>query len=196
MKQGERNITTPQKEEDEGSNWLLAVAQKQDRAAFIQLFNYFAPRVKAYLRRQGLEAGTAEDITQDVMLQVWKRAGQFDAGKARASTWIFTIARNRLIDVWRQKKAERLEISTEEDIPEPSYVPHDELETAQENTILREAVAELPDAQREIIEQSYYAEQTHRMIAKARKIPLGTVKSRLRLALEHLRNRIKDEDLP
>lgn len=178
---------------DDASQWLMAVGQKQDRTAFIALFNYFAPRVKAYLRRQGLDSASAEDMAQDVMLQVWKRASSFDAGKARASTWIFTIARNRLIDAWRQNKNQPLELLGEAPLPDETYMPSDSVEAAQDSALVREAVALLPEEQRAMIEESYFAERSHRLIARARKIPLGTVKSRLRLALEHLRKRLKQE---
>jgi RNA polymerase sigma-70 factor (ECF subfamily) len=175
----------------EATGWLHKIAQDKDKTAFIALFNYFAPRVKAYLRRQGLDASAAEDITQDVMLLIWNRAALFDAKKARASTWIFTIARNRLIDVWRQQKGQMMDGRDISTLPEQGYEQVPPIETQEEDEILRAAVADLPDEQRQIIEETYYRDQSHSVIAKARKIPLGTVKSRLRLALEHLRRRIR-----
>lgn len=179
----------------DAARWLQQVAELQDRTAFVNLFNYFAPRIKSYLRRQGLEDGMAEDVTQDVMLQVWNRAGQFDAKRAGASTWIYTIARNRFIDVWRQRKQgaaqEVYDLSLAED---EGYEPQEAVEMAQDQAQLQNAINSLPREQRTLIEDSYFDERSQRMIARARKIPLGTVKSRLRLALDHLRGRLKGRE--
>jgi RNA polymerase sigma factor (sigma-70 family) len=179
---------------DEAVLWLQNIATRQDKAAFVALFNAFAPKVKAYVRRQGggqgIDSGQADDITQDVMLQVWNRAAQFDVTKARPSTWIYTIARNRLIDVWRQQKNNLVEFQDPAYLPETSYDQIHAIDSENETNTLRDAVAELSTEQRAIIEESYFEERSHRMIAKARKIPLGTVKSRLRLALDHLRQKI------
>lgn len=176
---------------DDASLWLGKIATQQDKSAFVQLFNYFAPRVKAYLRRQGVDSAQADDITQDVMLQVWNRAAQFDATKAKSSTWIYTIARNRLIDVWRAQKNNLLDFKDPALLPEQTYDQTQSIDSEEESSTLRSAVAELSAEQRAIIEETYYHERSQRMIAQARKIPLGTVKSRLRLALDHLRNKIK-----
>lgn len=176
---------------DNASLWLSQIAGQQDKSAFVALFNYFAPRVKSYLRRQGVDSAQADDITQDVMLQVWNRAAQFDATKARPSTWIYTIARNRLVDIWRQQKNNVIEFNDPSSLPETPYEHVHSIDGEQESVNLREAVAGLSDEQRLIIEETYFHERSQRMIAAARKIPLGTVKSRLRLALDHLRNKIK-----
>lgn len=176
---------------DDASIWLGKIATQQDKSAFVALFNYYAPRVKAYLRRQGVDGTQADDITQEVMLQVWNRASQFDATKARPSTWIYTIARNRLIDVWRSQKNNLVEFNDPALLPEESYDQTQSIAAEERNDTLHSAVAELSPAQRAIIEETYFQERSQRMIAKARKIPLGTVKSRLRLALDHLRQKVK-----
>lgn len=178
------------------NQWLLAIGRNADKTAFVALFNYFAPRVKAYLRRQGLNNEAAEDIAQDVMLQVWNRAGQYDPAKARASTWIFTIARNRLIDVWRQNKNAPAEMGDLELAASQSYEPQAEVERAEDGAAVRAALNELPAPQRELVEESFLRERSHHMIAEARKIPLGTVKSRLRLALDRLRKNMADKNSP
>lgn len=177
----------------QATSWLNRVATHQDKSAFVLLFNYYAPRVKAYLRRQGVDNTQADDITQDVMLQVWNRAGQFNSDKARPSTWIYTIARNRLIDVWRTQKNNPVDYSDPSLLPDGEYNQTYTIETKEDSDVLRSAVSELSSEQRMIIEETYYQERSQRMIAKARKIPLGTVKSRLRLALDHLRQKIKRE---
>jgi RNA polymerase sigma-70 factor, ECF subfamily len=176
---------------DNASFWLSQIAGQQDKSAFVALFNYFAPRIKSYIRRQGVDSAQADDITQDVMLQIWNRAAQFDAGKSRPSTWIYTIARNRLVDIWRQQKNNMVEFKDPTTIPETPYEHVHSIEGEQVNDTLRAAVAELSDEQRIIIEETYFQERSQRMISAARKIPLGTVKSRLRLALDHLRQKIK-----
>lgn len=178
---------------DEASLWLQRIAQSHDKAAFIALFTSFAPRIKAYLRRQGLGSAAAEDLTQDVMLQVWSRAAQFDPARARASTWIFTIARNRLIDFWRQEKTRTTMPLEPEHMAEETVMPHDALDAAADGSKVRAALAMLSPEQRLLVEESYFHDRSHRMIADARKIPLGTVKSRLRLALDHLRTRLKGD---
>ncbi|MDX1922538.1 MAG: sigma-70 family RNA polymerase sigma factor [Alphaproteobacteria bacterium] len=181
--------------QDDAVIWLGKIATQQDKSAFVTLFNYYAPRVKAYLRRQGVDSVQADDITQDVMLQVWNRASQFDATKSRPSTWIYTIARNRLIDVWRAQKNNMIDYSDPALLPEGPYDQTQSLTAEEQNNTLHHAVAELSPAQREIIEETYFKERSQRMIAKARKIPLGTVKSRLRLALDHLREKVKREPI-
>ncbi len=176
---------------DEARDWIGKIASQRDTSAFVSLFNYYAPRVKAYLRRQGMDGTQADDITQDVMLQIWNRAAQFDASKSSPGTWIFTIARNRFIDVWRARKNNLLDFNDPAMLPESSVDYAYALDSERDHESLRNAVAELSDEQRAIIEETYYHERSQRMIAKARNIPLGTVKSRLRLALDHLRHKIK-----
>lgn len=180
---------------DDAIIWLGKIATQQDKSAFVALFNYYAPRVKAYLRRQGVDGAQADDITQDVMLQVWNRASQFDAAKSRPSTWIYTIARNRLIDAWRAQKNNMVDYSDPALLPEGSYDQTQSIAAEEQSVELRSAVAKLSPAQRDIIEEAYFKERSQRMIAKARKIPLGTVKSRLRLALDHLREKVKREPI-
>lgn len=181
---------------DDANGWLAAIAQRRDKHAFIELFHYFAPRIKAYLRRQGLEAVTAEDLTQDVMLQIWSRAAQFDARKARPSTWIFTIARNRLVDFWRREKEVMMTVDDPALEGQLAHTPHDGLDAAKDGATLHTALETLPPEQRDLIEQSYFHDQPHSAMARARKIPLGTVKSRLRLALDHLRKNFKKRAMP
>jgi len=176
---------------DDASHWLQQVKDKADKQAFIALFNYFAPRIKAYVRRQNVGNEAAEDLTQEIMLQIWNKAGQFDSSKARASTWVFTIARNRLIDYWRAHKGERLEVSDDGLAATQSYEPQQQVEDAQDHARIHSALAELPQAQRTLVEDSFLKERSHASIAQARKIPLGTVKSRLRLALERLRKTVE-----
>ncbi len=176
---------------DEAAGWLKRIAGNGDKAAFIALFGYFAPRIKSYLMRQGLGAPLADDLTQDVMFQIWRRAGQFDEKRARASTWIYTIARNRMIDERRKNRSAMVLQDIEKE--NPGYEPQDEVETASDNARLRQAIDTLPPEQKKLIEQSYFEDRSQRDISAQTKIPLGTVKSRIRLALSKLKDNLKGE---
>lgn len=164
---------------------MALVARLGDEAAFARLFAHFAPRVKAFLMKSGATAAQAEDCMQDVMATVWTKAGQFDPARANVSTWVYTIARNRRIDLLR--KARRPE---PEDLPwgpEPEPDQFDALSLQQETRKLGAALAALPETQRSLIEQAYFGDLSHGEIAKITGLPLGTIKSRIRLALDKLR---------
>lgn len=169
-----------------------AIASRRDRAAFVGLFGYYAPRVKSYLRRLRVEERQAEDLVQDVMLSVWRKAELFDASKASVGTWIFTIARNRFIDTVRREKR------PEPDIHDPSLMPDaprpadDMLMSIETGRRIHAAMATLPRDQAEVVSLSFLDGLAHSEIAEQLQIPLGTVKSRLRLAFGRLRNGLED----
>lgn len=169
---------------------LGAVAERKDREAFARLFAFYGPRIKAYLRRLGAEDAAAEDLAQEAMLAVWRRAGQFDRRRASLSTWIFTIARNKRIDAIRRDRR------PDYDPEDPALVGDtdgaapggDEMaEAAEMGVLIRRAVEDLPREQAELLRIFYYEEKPHSAIAAELGLPLGTVKSRLRLALGKLR---------
>jgi RNA polymerase sigma-70 factor (ECF subfamily) len=168
---------------------LNAIRDKQDQAAFAEVFAHFAPRVKAFLMKSGASPDLAEDVTQEVMATLWRKAHMFDPTKASVSTWIFTIARNRRIDVLRKQRRPEPEDLTWGPEAEPDQA--DVLALQQESAQLGEAIAALPDKQRELIVRAYYGELTHSEIADATGLPLGTIKSRIRLALDRLRHQLK-----
>jgi RNA polymerase sigma-70 factor (ECF subfamily) len=177
------------------SDLLESVAQKGDRAAFAELFAYFAPRVKAFVRRMGTEDSAAEEIAQEVMVTVWRKAQLFDRAQASASTWIFRIARNRRIDVAR--RASRPDFDPEDPVFQPSApaAPDDALDAAERETRVREAIAGLPPEQYDLLRLAFYEGLSHVEIAERTGAPLGTVKSRIRLAFAKLRVRLGDEDV-
>lgn len=174
---------------------MEAVARTQDRNAFARLFAHFAPRVKSFLVRSGFPDGVAEEVTQEVMVAVWRKASYFDPGRAGASTWVFTIARNQRIDRLRRRQSR-----TADYVVDPSDEPDAPASgeaiaiTAERDEEVRKALEVLPNEQAAIVRLSFFAEKAHPEIARELGIPLGTVKSRLRLALSRLRT-LLDGDL-
>jgi RNA polymerase sigma-70 factor (ECF subfamily) len=168
---------------------VAAVRDAKDKAAFAELFAYFAPRVKSFLMKSGASPDLAEECAQEVMVTLWNKAHLFDPTKASVSTWIFTIARNRRIDILRKQKRPE-----PEDLPwGPEAEPEqaDAMGLQQETEQLGLALAALPAEQRKLIERAYFGELSHSEIAAETGLPLGTIKSRIRLALERLRHTMK-----
>jgi RNA polymerase sigma-70 factor (ECF subfamily) len=165
---------------------LLAVAETGDRDAFGHLFAHFAPRVKSYLLRQGSSPSQAEDIAQETLALLWRKAGLFDPEKASASTWIFRIARNQMID--RIRRRQRPELDPNDPLLMPAAEPTPDRQASKQEDIaaVRSALAELPEKQREVIMLSFFKEDPHPAIAEKLQLPIGTVKSRIRLALARL----------
>ncbi|WP_235599192.1 MULTISPECIES: sigma-70 family RNA polymerase sigma factor [Brevundimonas] len=165
---------------------IEAVALRRDREAFALLFEHFAPRLKAWLMKSGASAAAAEDFAQDAMLTVWRKADLFDARKARAATWIFTIARNRRLDMLRRDARA---------LPMPEIEPHED-ESMRPDAILvmsddarrvREALTLLKPDQVEVLRLAFFMDSPHSEIAQRLNLPLGTVKSRIRNAMIKLR---------
>ncbi len=170
----------------------LAKGAADDLLAFVQLFDHFAPRLKAFMLRGGADAETAEEIAQEAMIVVWNKAAQFDRTRAALSTWIFTIARNQRIDAFRREKRPTFDPS------DPAFVPDDvppadvEFEGKQEADRLRRAMETLPPEQLELLKMSFYREASHSTIAAELGLPMGTVKSRIRLAFAKLRAALEE----
>ena len=172
-----------------GTEWVVLlkkVADQQDKDAFTELFEHFAPRVKAFLIKSGATQTMAEECAQDVMVTVWKKARQFDPTRASVATWIFTIARNRRIDMLRRDRRPEPEDLAWGPEEEPDQM--DVLALQQETDQLSAAIASLPEKQRIMIERAYFGDLTHSEIAEQTGLPLGTIKSRIRLALDRLRH--------
>ena len=184
---------------DDFDSHLERVGQYKDRKSFILIFEYFAPRVKSFLMNNKIDASLAEEITQDVFLTLWRKAQQYDSSKAAASTWIFTISRNRRIDFIRKHSR----LSYQEDEQLLSYLDEEDesadavdfVEQKQQRLLLKEAFKELPKEQSLLIKKSFFENKSHSEIAKEIQLPLGTVKSRIRLAMNKLRGLINDEIL-
>lgn len=179
---------------DQMTHLLSAVAAQRDKAAFTALFDHFAPRVKAFLCRRGLEPSTAEEVTQQVMETVWRKALLFDSKKASASTWVFRIARNCRIDLARRNREERLETEDALAIPDQADASDVTVDIAQRDEQVRAALGNLPQEQKEMVQLAFFEELTHNQIAVRTGLPLGTVKSRMRLAFSRLRRDLGDTE--
>jgi RNA polymerase sigma factor (sigma-70 family) len=168
---------------------IHAVAERGDRAAFARVFAFYGPRVKAYLRRLGAEDAVAEDLTQDVMLAIWRRAQQFDRSRAALSTWVYTIARNKRIDALRRERRPDFDPEDPALVGEAELAPRGDrfAEAEQARRQVMQAVEQLPAEQAQLLRIFYFEEKPHSVIADELGLPLGTVKSRLRLALGKLR---------
>lgn len=168
---------------------ITRIHAKKDQTAFAELFRHFAPRVKAFLMKSGADDALAEECTQEVMATLWHKAHMFDPTRASVATWIFTIARNRKIDMLRKQRRPE-----PEDLPwGPEQEPDqaDVMALQQESARLGQALSRLPEKQRELIEKAYFGDLSHSEIAAETGLPLGTIKSRIRLALEKLRHEMK-----
>ncbi len=165
---------------------IEAVALRRDREAFAALFSHFAPRLKAWLMKSGASAAAAEDFAQDAMLTVWRKADLFDSRKARAATWIFTIARNRRLDMLR-RDARPLPtpelLLTDGEAPRPDDI----LSASQDAERVRDALSRLKPDQVEVLRLAFFLDSPHSEIARRLDLPLGTVKSRIRNAMSKLR---------
>lgn len=169
--------------------WLLAVRDDRDRAAFGDMFDFLAPRLKGFVIRCGARPALAEEIVQDVMLTIWRKAAMFDPHKAQASAWIYQIARNRHIDIVRKENRPVPDELGEDPGSEPDASQILALE--QEALHLKQAIAQLHPDQKEMIEKAYIGDLTHQEISTQTGLPLGTVKSRIRLGLGRLRKELK-----
>lgn len=183
------NIINLQQTEPESADWsymLADMAVSKDKRIYVRLFNHFAPKVKSYIIRLGVTGATAEELTQEVMLSVWRKADLYSSAKAAASTWIFRLARNKTIDWMRKQKY-------------PEYSLDEWSESASESgegeqSVLSDRIAlaleKLPENQSQVIYMSFFEGRSHGDIANRLDIPLGSVKSRIRLASEKLKQQL------
>ena len=170
---------------------LVDVGRNKNKDAFIALFDYFAPRLKSFLMRGGLGPDQAEELAQETLLAVWHKAGNFDPSKASASTWMYTIARNKKIDFFRKNDR------PDPDPNDPYFKLNEEtsqidgLSFVQEADVISDAMKDLPDEQADLVKMAFFEDKTHQEISETTDIPLGTVKSRIRLALKKLESALE-----
>jgi RNA polymerase sigma-70 factor (ECF subfamily) len=171
-----------------------AIAATADRQAFAALFRHFAPKVKGYLIKLGADRGQAEELTQEVMLTVWRKAATFDRKQASVATWLFTIARNRRIDAIRREKRPELDPSDPMLVPDEPAPADERIDALAREARVARAIKSLPREQADLVHEAFYLAKSHSQIAEETNIPLGTVKSRLRLAFARLRKAIDGEE--
>ncbi len=176
----------------DATDWVplvAAVAERRDKTAFAAIFDHFGPRVNAYLLRLGLDRAAAEEMTQDVMITLWRKAELFDASKSSLATWLYRIARNRRIDAARRDRLDFYDPAEYAlDIPDDNIAGADstmDLQAREEN--VRDALDKLPPEQLDLVRLAFFEGLSHSQIAERTGLPLGTVKSRLRLAFSRLR---------
>lgn len=174
--------------DDPFADLLVKIARDASRPAFAEVFRHFGPRIKTYLVRQGCGNAEAEEVLQEVMLTLWRRADTFDPALSSVATWLYAIARNKRIDHLRRTKRPEFDPTDPLLVGETSIEGADVfLEAERDAARLREAVQTLSPEQSALIKMAYYEEKSHSSIAEETQLPLGTVKSRLRLALQHLK---------
>jgi len=192
MKRGRMSEAARDMTPEEARALLEAVGRDRDMEAFEVLFRHYGPRVKAYMAHLARDSGIAEELMQETMIAVWNKAAQFEPGRGNVSNWIFTIARNLRIDTYRKNR--RLDF----DPNDPAFVPDESppadavFEELQEAERLRSAMAVLPQEQLELLRLSFFNDCSHTSIAEKLNLPLGTVKSRIRLAFFKLRAALED----
>lgn len=172
------------------ADWLSRIANNQDAKALSDLFEIYGPKLKGWLMARGVGSGTAEDIVQDVMIKVWTRASLFDPAKASFATWVYRMTRNRWIDHKRKhgrmdvRDPELMKIIADDEVPsaESNFM------TAQSNDILREQIARLSEPQQMAIRMAFMEFKTHKQISEETGLPLGTVKTRIRSAIQALKS--------
>jgi RNA polymerase sigma-70 factor (ECF subfamily) len=171
---------------------LRRVAERTDPAAFRELYEAYGPRVKAYMMRKGADAGTAEDLAQETLLTVWRKAALYAGDKGSLTTWVFTIARNLRIDrlrrevPWQELPEERVAEASDEAAPDEAVAEK------QRQARVQAALAKLPADQQEVVVLAYVEGLSHSEIAARLALPLGTVKSRMRIAYQKVRAALED----
>lgn len=167
--------------------WLRSVAERRDRHAFEQLYGYFAPKIKGYMLRQGADDASADDLAQETMVQIWRKANHYDPQKAAVSTWVFRVARNLQIDRMRKLKSYEVALNADASSTLENLQHNEQLEHRTDTDKLRKLIGELPEEQMEVVQLAFFEGLSHTEVSCRLSIPVGTVKSRLRLAFGKLK---------
>lgn len=187
----ENIVAIPQQEmKNNWSDLLVQLAERRDKQIYIAIFRHFAPKIKAYIARLGLVESTAEELMQETMLAVWRKAHMYNRSKAAASTWIYTLARNLSIDWMRKQKYPEYGLEAWHEEPDEDRNSGEDEVTADR---LQKAISQLPEKQAQVIYMSFFEGRSHTDISDRLGIPLGSVKSRLRLASEKLKMIWRDD---
>lgn len=187
----ENIIAMPTKQADPNwSDMLAELAETKSKTIYVQLFRHFAPKIKSYIIRLGLVESTADELMQETMLAVWRKAHMYNRSKAAASTWIFTLARNQSIDWMRKQKYPEYGLEEWHEEPDDEV---DQCEQVVTSDRMAKALGKLPEKQSQVLYMSYFEGRSHAEISDRLGIPLGSVKSRIRLASEKLRMLWRDD---
>ena len=182
-------------DDDRLARWLSSVAVNRDKTSFGYLFDYLAPKIKGFLRKNGTSEVVLDDLTQEVMIKIWRYAKHFDQKKGKVTTWVFTIARNARIDLIRKENRPEPDINDPVLVNKPPRASDDILFAKQTSTRISEAINELPHEQQQILKYAFFEEKSHAEIAAYTGLPLGTVKSRIRLAFQRLKKTLMELDI-
>jgi RNA polymerase sigma-70 factor, ECF subfamily len=190
-------LSVPARSQRSSSHTIMAdllqrIAERGDAEAFNELFQSFAPRVKSYMMRQGADPTTAEELAQETLLMVWRKAALYSSEKGSASTWIFTIARNLRIDRLRREVPWQELPEGHDEISSDDPTPEEIVSTQERQARTQAALATLPEDQKDVVSLSYLEGLSHSEIAERLNLPLGTVKSRMRLAYQKIREAVED----
>lgn len=167
---------------------LASVGRSKDMKAFEALFRHFGPRIRSFMLKRACDGPLAEELMQETMMMVWRKADQFDAERGNAAAWIFTIARNVRIDNLRKSKRPEFDPNDPAFVPDEPEAPDSYFEKDQNADRIRRALSELPAEQAVLLKMSFFEELPHSQIAEKTNLPLGTVKSRIRAAFSRLRH--------
>lgn len=184
----------PRSKAAEFAECIGQIANNRNEAAFEILFRYFAPRIKSYCLRLGADPSAAEEITQEAMVSIWRNAGQFDPTKASPSTWIFTIARNLSIDQFRKGHRPQFDPTDPALVPDNEPPPDAGVEQTEMEENVRKIMDTLSSNERDVLMLSFYENLSHGEISRQLSLPLGTVKSRIRLAFAKIRSTLDAQD--
>jgi len=172
--------------------WMKEVAERRDRAAFGRLFDHYTPGIEAYLLRLGADRMTAEEISQEVMIVLWRKAHLFDPAKSSVTTWLYRIARNRRIDAARRERVDYIDpMDSAFDAAAEDAGPDHLVDLQRRDEMLRLAITALPEEQLALVRLAFFDSLSHSAIAERTGLPLGTVKSRIRLAFTRLRRSLE-----
>lgn len=175
---------------------LVAIGKYRDEAAFQDLYAHFSGRIKSFLMGKGTQESVAEELTQEIMLIVWRRAESYNPDKAAPSTWLFTIARNRRTDYLRGHSRIEVELDDEMlEIDDSRPTQEEQVGLLQQSQKLELALNKLPQEQRQVVHLSYFRGKSHGAIAQWLDLPVGTVKSRIRLAMQSIRSELVSKEI-
>jgi len=172
---------------------MTRIAESRDQTAFQNIFSFYGPRVKSFIMRSGINPGLAEEISQETMLTVWHKAEKFNPALASASTWIYTIARNKKIDRLR-KDSKPLPDANDPTFSQGSEInPESVVWHSINSDKVHRALRQLPEDQRRVLTMAFIEDNPHIKISEALGLPLGTVKSRIRLGMGKLRTLLAEQ---